>query len=168
MKAKTRRNILTLVGTIFETVIKVVLLIYAVTLIFRGASKAYDFGYRVFADEPMTALGGKTITVGITEDMTVEQIAQMLEEKGLIEDAKLFRVQELLSAKHGKLKPGIYDLATTMTAAEMMEIMSSEQVQIDPPVMEEAPQDNLEYNEENMIATEEDVQIEETTEENQG
>ena len=36
----------------------------------------------------------------------------MLEEKGLISDYRLFVVQELLSAQHDKIKPGIYDLST--------------------------------------------------------
>ena len=70
-------------------------------------------------------LQGRTITVGISENMSVKDIALMLEEKGLIEDADLFVVQELLSAYHGELRPGIYDLGTDMTATQMMEIMSA-------------------------------------------
>ena len=34
-------------------------------------------------------------------------------------------VQELLSAYHKEIKPGIYDLSTDMTAAQMLEIMST-------------------------------------------
>ena len=49
----------------------------------------------------------------------------MLEEKGLIEDARLFVVQELLSAYHGEILPGIYDLSTSMTAEEMLAVMST-------------------------------------------
>ena len=37
----------------------------------------------------------------------------------------MFVVQELLSAYHGELRPGIYDLGTDMTATQMMEIMSA-------------------------------------------
>ena len=37
----------------------------------------------------------------------------MLQDKGLIRDAGLFRIQELLSENHGKIQPGIYDLSTT-------------------------------------------------------
>ena len=107
------------------TIIKVVVLAAVVVFIVRGASKAYDFGYRVFADEPISVSGGRTITVGISENMSVKDIALMLEEKGLIEDADLFVVQELLSAYHGELRPGIYDLGTDMTATQMMEIMSA-------------------------------------------
>ena len=114
-----------LIATVVETIIKVVVLAVAVMFIVRGATKAYDFGYRVFADKPVSVSGGRTITVGISENMSVKDIAAMLEEKGLIEDADLFVVQELLSAYHGEIRPGIYDLSTDMTAAHMMEIMST-------------------------------------------
>lgn len=114
-----------LIGAAVETIIKVVVVAAVVILIFRGATKAYDFGYKVFADEPVSLSGGRTITVGISENMTITDIAQMLEEKGLIEDAKLFVVQELLSAYHGEIVPGIYDLSTTMKAEEMLEIMAT-------------------------------------------
>lgn len=114
-----------LIATVVETIIKVVVLAVAVMFIVRGATKAYDFGYRVFADKPVSISGGRTITVGVSENMSVKDIAAMLEEKGLIEDADLFVVQELLSAYHGEIRPGIYDLSTDMTAAQMMEIMST-------------------------------------------
>ena len=114
-----------LITAAVETIIKVVVVAAVVVFIVRGASKAYDFGYRVFADEPISVSGGRTITVGISENMSVKDIALMLEEKGLIEDADLFVVQELLSAYHGELRPGIYDLGTDMTATQMMEIMSA-------------------------------------------
>lgn len=114
-----------LVITVVETIIKVVVIAAVIVLVFRGATKAYDFGYRVFADEPVSVSGGRTITVGIAEGASVKEIAQMLEEKGLIEDAKLFVVQELLSAYHGEILPGIYDLSTDMTAEQMLAIMST-------------------------------------------
>lgn len=114
-----------LVAAAVEMVIKVVVVAAVVVFIFRGATQAYDFGYRVFADEPVSVSGGRTITVGISEAMKISDIAQMLEEKGLIEDAKLFVVQELLSAYHDEILPGIYDLSTAMTAQEMLAVMST-------------------------------------------
>lgn len=120
-----------LVAAAVETIIKVVVLAAIVMFVFRGATQAYDFGYKVFADKPVSISGGRTITVGVSESMTVKDIALMLEEKGLIEDADLFFVQELLSAYHGELLPGIYDLSTDMTAVQMMEIMSTPTEEVD-------------------------------------
>ena len=114
-----------IIAAAIEMVIKVVVIAAVAIFVFRCAIQAYDFGYRVFADEPMSISGGRTITVGISEAMKITDIAQMLEEKGLIEDAKLFVVQELLSAYHDEILPGIYDLSTSMTAQEMLVIMST-------------------------------------------
>ena len=114
-----------LVGAVIEAVIKVIVIAVVVMFVFRTATTAYDFGYKVFADKPVSVSGGRTITVGIAESASVKDIAQMLEEKGLIEDARLFVVQELLSAYHGEILPGIYDLSTSMTAEEMLAVMST-------------------------------------------
>ena len=118
-------NVKYLIITMLETIVKIVILAAVVGFVFRTSTQAYDFGYRVFADEPMSVSGGRTITVGIAEDASLKEIANMLEEKGLIEDANLFIVQELLSAYHGKILPGIYDLSTDMKAEQMLEILST-------------------------------------------
>lgn len=112
------------VGMLGEAIIKIVIVALAVVVVYRGASSAYDFGYRVFADEPVSQSGGRTITVAITEDQSVQDIGNMLEEKGLIKDAKLFYVQELLSAYHDEIVPGIYDLSTAMKAEEILQTIS--------------------------------------------
>ena len=125
---KERRDFMNgkyLVGAVIEAVIKVIVVAVVVMFVFRTATTAYDFGYKVFADKPVSVSGGRTITVGIAESASVKDIAQMLEEKGLIEDARLFVVQELLSAYHGEILPGIYDLSTSMTAEEMLAVMST-------------------------------------------
>jgi len=114
-----------LVVTVVETIVKIVVLAAAIVFTFRGATEAYDFGYRVFADQPMSVSGGRTITVSVEQGASVKEIADMLQEKGLIADANLFVVQELLSAYHGDIIPGIYDLGTDMKAEQMLEIMST-------------------------------------------
>ena len=52
-------------------------------------------------------------------------IGEILESKGLIRDAKLFYVQNLLSHYKDKLRAGVYILNTSMTMEEMMQIMSA-------------------------------------------
>lgn len=118
-------NVKYLIGAVIEAVIKVIVIAAIVMFVFRASTAAYDFGYRVFADEPVSVTGGRTITIGIAEDADIKDIAEMLQEKGLIADANLFVVQEMLSAYHGDIIPGIYDLSSSMTAVEMLEIMST-------------------------------------------
>lgn len=124
-----------LAATVVEMIIKVVVIAAVIVFVMRGVTVAYDFGYRVFADEPVSLSDGRTMTVGVEEGASVKDVAEMLEEKGLIADAKLFVVQELLSAYHNKILPGIYDLSTDMKAEEMLEIMST-------PANEGEPEEN--------------------------
>lgn len=115
-----------LIASTIETVIKIVLVIFLVRFVYGAALKAYDYGYRVFAEEPVSAGEGRTISIYVQDGDSVKDIGQNLEEKGLIRDANLFFVQELLSEHHGKINPGIYDLSTSMTADDMLAVMAAE------------------------------------------
>lgn len=115
-----------LVISIMETVIKIVIAVFLVMFVYDTAVKAYDYGYRVFAEEPVTAGDGRTISIYVREEDSVKDIGKNLQEKGLIRDANLFIIQELLSEYHGKINPGIYDLNTSMKTEEMLEIMAAE------------------------------------------
>lgn len=118
-----------LIGSVVETVIKIAAVVFLVSFVYDTAVKAYDYGYRVFAEEPVTVGEGRTISISVGAGDSVKDIGKNLEEKGLIRDANLFFVQELLSEYHGKIIPGIYDLNTSMTNEEMLEIMSSEPIE---------------------------------------
>lgn len=113
------------IGSIVETIIKVAAVYFLISFVYDVSVKAYDFGYRVFAEEAMTAGEGRIISVYVEPDDSVMDIGKMLEEKGLIRDANLFFVQELLSENHGKINPGIYDLSTSMKSDEMLAIMAA-------------------------------------------
>lgn len=94
----------------------------------------YDFGYRVFAETPVDAAPGRDVTVQITDDMSGRDVAKELEEKGLVEDAKLFYVQLRLSAYAKKINAGVFTLNTSMTSKEMMVALAAK------PVTEETEQ----------------------------
>lgn len=118
-------NIKEVVGSIVETIIKVAVLLFLISFVYDAAIKAYDFGYRVFAEEAVTTGEGRIISISVEPDDSVLDIGKNLEEKGLIRDANLFFVQELLSENHGKINPGIYDLSTSMKSDEMLAIMAA-------------------------------------------
>ncbi|WMC91570.1 endolytic transglycosylase MltG [Kineothrix sp. MB12-C1] len=131
-----------LIGTVFDTVLKIVIIIVVVMFTYKYATESYDFGYRIFAEEPVSSTeNARIISIGITEEATVMDIGEVLEEKGLINDARLFYVQELISRYHGELKPGIYELSSDMTANEMMEVMSAEDVQQEADSEEESTEE---------------------------
>lgn len=115
-----------IIGSTAELIIKVVALIFAVTYIIRASTAAYDYGYRIFTEEPVSLGEGRIISVSVEEPVSAMEVGKMLEERGLIRDANLFVIQELLSENHGKIQSGIYDLSTAMTAEEMLNVMSAD------------------------------------------
>lgn len=115
-----------LMSAVFGTVLKVAVTVAVVIIIYKGAVFGYDFGYRVFAEAPMAVGEGRTVTVAITEGMSPKDIGEMMEAKGLVRDSKLFAIQYMLSEFRKDVKPGIYDLSTSMTPEEMMESMAQQ------------------------------------------
>lgn len=118
-----------IIGSIVETIIKIVAAVFIVMFVYNTAVKAYDYGYRVFAEEPMTFGEGRTISIYVKSGDSVKDIGENLQEKGLIRDANLFYIQELLSEYHGMIMPGIYDLNTSMKVEEMLVIMTADYVE---------------------------------------
>lgn len=107
------------------TVIRIVIIAVAALLIYKAGQKAYDFGYRVFAEEAMSPAPGRDVEVSITQGKGAYDVGKMLEEKGLIRDAQLFMLQEKLSGYKDKMQPGVYTLNTSMTAEDMLKVMSA-------------------------------------------
>ena len=114
-----------IVGSVFGVAIKIVVAIILVMFVYKYALVAYDFGYRLFGEQPITSGEGRTITVMIPAEVDGKKIGEILESKGLIRDAELFAVQEKLSNFHGQVKQGKYELNTSMTAEEMIEVMAT-------------------------------------------
>ncbi len=104
--------------------LRIIVLMLIVMFVYKTSLKAYEFGFRVFSEQPVTTGDGRDIEVTIPMGASVSDIGDILEEKGLIRESKLFFLQEKLSAYRGKLQPGFYCLNTSMKATEMMEIMA--------------------------------------------
>ena len=93
--------------------------------VYKASAFCYDFGYRIFSESPVEAEPGNDVTVQIEEGDSALDIGKKLEEKGLIRDAELYVAQYYLSAYVDELLPGTYTLNTSMTAKEMMVVMST-------------------------------------------
>lgn len=115
-----------IIGATVQIAIKVVVFAYIIMYIFRTAIAAYDYGYRVFTEPPLSYGEGRIISVYVEEDSSALDVGKMLQEKGLIRDGRLFMIQELLSENHGKIQPGVYDLNTNMTSQEMLTVIAQE------------------------------------------
>lgn len=116
-----------IIGATAQFIIKLVLFAFIIMYIIRAATAAYDYGYRVFTEPAMTFGDGRIISVSVAQDASVLDVGNMLQEKGLIRDGRLFMIQELLSEQHDKIRPGVYDLNTNMTAQEILEVIAPEE-----------------------------------------
>lgn len=115
-----------LAGAVLGAILKVAFAIIVVYLIYTGASKCYDYGYRIFTEPAISNGEGRKITVTLNSDMSATEIGTTLQEKGLVRDGKLFALQYLLSEYKKDWKPGTYELSTAMTAEDMMEVMAGQ------------------------------------------
>ncbi|MCI5529610.1 MAG: solute-binding protein [Blautia sp.] len=116
---------LVIAGGVFRTA----LYICVAVLIFWGGKTAYQFGYNVFDQQAISPGAGQEVTVVIQEGSSVYDIGRILESKGLIEDAKVFYVQEKLSNYRGKLNAGTYLLSTAYTPTRIMGILAGDEEQ---------------------------------------
>lgn len=117
-------NIKDMLGSTVQFIVKAAVFAFIIMYIFRAATAAYDYGYRVFTEEPVSTGEGRTISVYIEDGQSAQDVGEMLQEKGLVRDGRLFMIQELLSEHHGKIQPGVYDLSTSMTAQEILEVIA--------------------------------------------
>lgn len=115
-----------LIGAVCGTIFRVAVVIFAVYVIYNGANMCYDYGYRIFTEPAVSAGEGRTVTVAVTSEMSASDIGKLLENKGLVRDARLFTLQYYLSEYKADVKPGIFDLSTSMTAEEMMAVMAAD------------------------------------------
>ncbi len=114
------RNLMT---AVFGAILKVVIAVAAAFVIYRGAVLCYNYGYRIFTEPAMTAGEGKTVSITLTEGMSALDVGEMMKNKGLTRDSKLFALQYLLSEYKEDIRPGTYEVSTSMTAEEIMAAM---------------------------------------------
>lgn len=109
----------------FRGIIRILVYVLAAVILIVLGKKAYTIGYEVVSTAPAAKENGADVTVAITDDMSVLEIGEMLNEWGLIREQPIsFWTQELLSEYHNKILPGTYVLNTGMTVDEMLKILS--------------------------------------------
>ena len=110
---------------LLDAAVKIAFVIVVILLISRYSSLAYNYGYRIFNQVPVSSGTGRTVTVTISEGDSASTIADKLASVGLITDKNLFKLQERLSDYNGMEAPGTYELSTAMTPEEMLQIMAA-------------------------------------------
>lgn len=122
-------NVKEVILAICETIIKIAVAAVVIIAIYRGSLIAYDYGYRIFEEPPMSEGEGRAVVVNIQEGMSAKEMGELFYMKGLIRDENLFQIQYFLSEFKKDLLPGEFTLSTAMTVEEMLETMTVEPVE---------------------------------------
>lgn len=121
-------NVNKVVLSVVSIAVRCIAIIIVVFLLVHGGRKAYNFGEAVFADRALTSEeNARTITVTIPDGASAGDIGDILERKNLIKDSTVFYVQSLCLEEGRKMKGGRYELNTSMTAEEMMEVIAADE-----------------------------------------
>ena len=110
---------------LLDLVVKAAFVLVIVMLISKYSKLAYDYGYHIFNQVPVSSGTGRTVSVTIKSGDSASDIADKLAAVGLITDKRLFKLQEKFSDYHGMEAPGTYELSTSMTPEEMLQIMAA-------------------------------------------
>lgn len=107
-------------------ILRLAVLILIIVGIYRVGETAYLYCYSIVADVAVDQGPGKDVSVTLDSDMTVQDVAHLLERKGLVKDEHIFRIQLKVAKYEDNLKQGSYVLNTSMTPKEMMKVMAGE------------------------------------------
>lgn len=105
---------------------RVAIILLVVAGIYKVGDYAYTYCYSIVSHTAVDPEPGRDVAVTLTDDMNVKKVAELLEAKGLVKDADIFRIQLKINDYKEKLKPGNYVLNTSMKPEMLMQVMAQE------------------------------------------
>ena len=111
--------------------LRLALLILVVVGIFKVGEYAYTYCYSVVSDTAPEEEPGRDVSVSVTSDMSAGKVAKLLERKGLVKSADVFKIQMKVTGYEDKIQPGKYVLNTSMRPREMLKILAGEETEED-------------------------------------
>ncbi len=111
--------------------LRLALLILVVVGIFKVGEYAYTYCYSVVSDTAAEEEPGQDVSVSVTSDMSAGKVAKLLERKGLVKSADVFKIQMKVTGYEDKIQPGKYVLNTSMRPREMLKILAGEETEED-------------------------------------
>ena len=111
--------------------LRLALLILVVVGIFKVGEYAYTYCYSVVSDTAAEEEPGRDVSISVTSDMSAGKVAKLLERKGLVKSADVFKIQMKVTGYEDKIQPGKYVLNTSMRPREMLKILAGEETEED-------------------------------------
>lgn len=85
---------------------------------------AHDFGYTAYANEPIGTNAEKKIEVTVESGESVMDVAEELEEKGMIASKYAFWFRSVFSEYNGLMKAGTYEVNETMGNDDILAVIT--------------------------------------------
>lgn len=114
--------------------IKICKYVFMVIIIVMCATWAYNFGTDIFYSEGMDPAPGTDMTLTVKKGTTISELADTLEEYGVIDDKFVFKVQSYVYNTKS-IEPGTYIFNTSASGEQIFEVIN------------EGPQENKKENE---------------------
>ena len=111
--------------------LRLALLILVVAGVFKIGEYAYTYCYSIVSDAAVDEEPGRDVSISVTSDMSAGKVAKLLEKKGLVESADVFKIQMKVTGYEDKIQPGKYVLNTSMRPREMLKILAGEETEED-------------------------------------
>ncbi|GHV42865.1 cell division protein YceG [Clostridia bacterium] len=103
----------------------IVLVLFFVFFVIKGAQKGYEYGRNLIYEETRGKLS-KEVAITIPEDATTQQIGEILQEADLVSNKYVFWLQARLNGTYKLFKTGDFTLDMAMTSNEIMELLQQE------------------------------------------
>lgn len=113
-----------------ESVIHIVVYILIIFIFIRVATLAYDFSYQVFGNPAMSRYNEETVQIDIPEGSTVSDVSRTLADHDLVKYSLAFSLRMRLSKLSDSIQPGSYEMSRTMTADEIMSMITTPQTAV--------------------------------------
>ena len=126
-----------IIALIIRVSLVALFLIVAIMALRWVTKNAYDFGYRIFTEKSQDTGEGKDVVVLIREDMSEQDLAELMVEKGLAKSKWLFLIQYKLTGMK-KIESGTYTLNTSMTTHDIAVILAGEEKETESGTEEES------------------------------
>ncbi len=108
-----------------QKAIVILVIVLVVLFVVFLSQRAYSLGYETVSYKPTVSESeAVTKTVTITEDMSASDIGHLLIDEGLIDESiEAFLMQDTLSGLHGEYVPGTYELDSSMSVNDILQII---------------------------------------------
>ncbi len=115
-----------ILGEVIQIAIKIAVIVIAIVLIVNGGKWAYAQAYDLMVRTPSADEVVRNVSVTIPQGSNTEDIAQILNENGLIDSVMYFRIMARLEGYDSQFQYGDYTFSTAQSEEDMMEILRTE------------------------------------------